>query len=121
MKAKLLIVLISMCFTCLGQKDSSFIIKKMPSISKKNTYSEVRIKVYDAYTKEKLLPIIRVDGVSFSQCDTSFSTFFLTKGKHVLQVGWLGYLYSNKIKLNTQLSEDYEIGIYIKPDKKPLY
>jgi len=121
MKTKLLIILVSTCFKCLGQKDSGFVIKKIPADAKNNIYSQVKIKAYDAVTKEALLPIIRIDGVSFSICDTSLSNFYLSKGNHVLQVGWVGYLYSNKIRLNTKLSEDYAISVYLNPYKKPLH
>ncbi|MBN8836380.1 MAG: hypothetical protein J0I09_03925 [Sphingobacteriia bacterium] len=122
MKIKLLIVLVPICFKCLGQEESGgYVIKKIASSSKDNIFSQIKIRAYDVNTKELILPIIRVDGVSFSQCDTSLSTFYLSRRKHVLQVGWLGYVYSDKIRIKTQLSEDYEIRVYLKPYTKPLY
>jgi hypothetical protein len=106
---------------CLAQNDKNFLIKKILVNTRSNAYSQVKIKAFDAFTKEPLLSIIRIDGVSFSQCDTSLSTFYLSSSKHVLQVGWLGYVYSDKVKLKTKLSEDYEISFYLKPDTKPLH
>lgn len=121
MKSILFIFFVLLFCHVLAQKESDYVIKKTPTDAKNNIYSQVKIRAYDALTKDLLLPIIRIDGVSFSQCDTSFSNFYLSRGKHKLQVGWVGFFYSKKIKLKTKLLEDYEISVYLKPYNKPLH
>lgn len=107
--------------SCLAQKDSSFIIKKLPSDAKNNIYSQVKIKAYDAVSKEALLPIIRIDGVSFPICDSNFNIFYVSKGRHQLTVGRFSYEFAKSLHFRTKLTEDYEITVYLKPYNKPLH
>jgi len=99
----------------ISQKNNDFIIHEIILKQKSKIYSTIKMQAFDITDKQKVLPIIRVDKVSFIQNDTTVSIFLLSKGKHKIQIGWVGYEYSSILNLKVNLSRNYNIQVFLKP------
>ena len=104
-----------------AQNSKEIVIKRMSSIDKNSKYSSVFINAYDANTKQKIIPIVRIDKVAISISDTSITNIYIAKGRHIIQVGWVGYKYTKHLRFKSSSSEDYEITCYLKQETEPLY
>ncbi|MBC7652259.1 MAG: hypothetical protein H7101_10970, partial [Deinococcales bacterium] len=106
------IAILLMSIKLTAQNNKEIVIKRMSSIDKNSKYLSVFINAYDATTKQKLIPIVRIDKVAISICDTSAVKIYVSKGTHKLQVGWIGYKYTKWVRFKSSSSEDYEITCY---------
>ena len=112
------LLLITLSKPVFSQKNKEFSLNKITT-SDKNVnqdikYTKISFKSFDSETNEKLPLIVRVDNISLIILDSSAQTISLAKGNHFVQVGWIGYNYSDKIKLRVKLTEEYEINFYLK-------
>lgn len=116
------ILLVNILFFTAGysQINKAIQVEIKHSTIENNIYSSIVILAFDTDSKKQLIPIIRIDKVSFLSSDTSSGKFFLLKGRHSLQVGFIGYQYSNMYYFKTKPSQDYKIKIFLTPDSQVL-
>ena len=119
MKVLFLFFCLSITSIVESQSKNGFIITEKKPNKRNELYSTVTIDVFDENNK-RLIPILRIDKVSFSQADTATTTFDLSKGRHKIQVGWVGFYYSSVLKIKIDLNKDYEIRVFLKPMTEPL-
>ncbi|RYZ29005.1 MAG: hypothetical protein EOO10_07690 [Chitinophagaceae bacterium] len=100
------------------EKEMVIVAKGNEEIVKHSLHTELRIQAFEKGTGSKIYPIIvRIDKVSVS-CDTSgTATIIVKKGKHKIQIGAVGFNYTNTHKLRTNTSKNYEVAAYLTPAK----
>ncbi|MBX9780886.1 MAG: hypothetical protein K2X26_11115 [Chitinophagaceae bacterium] len=120
MKVLFLLFCLSITSIVKSQSKSEFTVIEKKLNEKKGEYSTVTIRVFDEDNK-RIFPILRIDKVGFFQADTtSTASVYLSKGRHKIQAGWVGYYYSSVLKIKIDLNKDYEIQVFLKPMTEPL-